>query len=97
MFIVHEGNIHSYRQIFMDGRKHPAELDPTWFGHSIGWWEKDTLVNDVTIDDPGAYSKPWTAKLPARLSPGDELMENICQENNQFGIAGGHANPFAQP
>jgi hypothetical protein len=31
MFILHEGNIHSYRQIFMDGRKHPAELDPTWF------------------------------------------------------------------
>ena len=28
MFILHEGNIHSYRQIFMDGRKHPAELDP---------------------------------------------------------------------
>jgi hypothetical protein len=39
MFILHEGNIHSYRQIFMDGRKHPAELDPTWFGHSIGWYE----------------------------------------------------------
>ena len=28
MFILHEGNIHTYRQIFMDGRKHPAELDP---------------------------------------------------------------------
>ncbi len=25
-----EGNIHSYRQIFMDGRGHPAPLDPTW-------------------------------------------------------------------
>ena len=29
MFILHEGNIHTYRQIFMDGRKHPAELDST--------------------------------------------------------------------
>ena len=29
IFILHEGNIHTYRQIFMDGRKHPAELDPT--------------------------------------------------------------------
>ena len=36
LFILHEGNIHTYRQIFMDGRKHPAELDPTWLGHSIG-------------------------------------------------------------
>ena len=44
MFILHEGNIHTYRQIFMDGRKHPAELDPTWLGHSIGRFEtKDTL------------------------------------------------------
>jgi hypothetical protein len=134
MFILHEGNIHSYRQIFMDGRKHPAELDPTWFGHSIGWFDnRDTLVidtvgfndkfwfdrqgtphteqlhtierwtrvnegtlrNEVTIEDPGAYSRPfvttWTARLAA---PGDEIMENICQENNQFGVAGGHENPF---
>jgi len=47
LFILHEGNIHTYRQIFMDGRKHPAELDPTWFGHSIGWYEGDTLVIDT--------------------------------------------------
>ena len=135
MFILHEGNIHSYRQIFMDGRKHPAELDPTWFGHSIGSWEKDTLVidtvgfndkfwfdrkgtphteqlhtierwtrvnmgnltNEVTIEDPGAFSRPFTVTFNARLSPqGDEIMENICQENNQFGVAGGHENPFAK-
>src|ERR1051325_9318189 len=25
LFILHEGNIHSFRQVFMDGRKHPAE------------------------------------------------------------------------
>jgi hypothetical protein len=129
IFQLHEGNIHSYRQIFMDGRRHPAELDPTWYGHSTGRWEGDTLVIDtigfndkfwfdrrghphteqlhtverytrtdlghmevkVTIDDPGAYSKPFTLTFNARLSnPGDELMEYICQENNQFGIAGGH-------
>jgi len=27
LYILHEGNIHSYRQVFMDGRKHPAELE----------------------------------------------------------------------
>jgi hypothetical protein len=96
LFILHEGNIHSYRQIFMDGRKHPAELDPTWFGHSIGRWEnKDTLVNTVTIEDPGYYTKPFTVTFNARLqAPGDEIMEYICQENNQYGQAGGHDNPF---
>jgi len=29
-------------------------------------------------------------------APGDELMEYICQQNNQYGIADGYPNPFAQ-
>ena len=47
IFILFEGNIHSYRQIFMDGRKHPEDPDPAWYGHSIGKWEGDTLVVDT--------------------------------------------------
>jgi hypothetical protein len=47
VFLLFEGNIHSYRQIFTDGRKHPADPDPTWYGHSIGTWEGDTLVVDT--------------------------------------------------
>ena len=123
MFIVHEATIHTFRQIFMDGRKHPADLGPTWLGPSIGWWEKDTLVidtvgfndkawfdsaghphteqlhtterytrldlgrleNKVTIDDPGAYTRPWTATFMATATLGDEVMEFFCQENNQYG------------
>ena len=43
-----------------------------------------TLQAVVTVDDPGAYSKPFTLTFNARLSsPGDELMEYICNENNQ--------------
>jgi hypothetical protein len=120
IFFLFEGNIHSYRQIFMNG-KHPADPDPTWYGHSIGKWEGDTLVvdtvgyndkfwfdfrghphteklhtierytrkdfgtlvNQVTIDDPGAYSRPFTLTFTAKLRPNEELMEYICQENNQ--------------
>src|SRR5665213_1609547 len=121
VFILFEGNIHSYRQIFVDGRKHPEDPDPTWYGHSIGHYEgqtlvvdsvgfndkfwfdfrghphsetlhtverytrKDfgTLVNEITIDDPGAYSKPFKVTFNARLMPKGEIMEYICQENNQ--------------
>ena len=46
MFFLFEGNIHSYRQIFLDGRKHPDDPDPTWYGHSTARWEGDTLVVD---------------------------------------------------
>ena len=44
LFFLFEGNIHSFRQIFMDGRKHPDDLEATWYGHSVGHWEGDTLV-----------------------------------------------------
>lgn len=33
--------------------------------------------------DPGAYSRPFTLTFPASLMPGDELMEYMCEENNQ--------------
>jgi hypothetical protein len=119
-FIVFEGNIHSWRQIFMDGRKHPEDPDPAWYGNSIGRWDGSTWVIDtvgfkdkfwfdyaghphteklhtverytrsdmgnmiieVTIDDPGAYAKPFTTVGRARLMAGTELMEYICQEDN---------------
>jgi hypothetical protein len=35
------------RRIFLDGRKHPDDPDPTFNGHSIGRWEGDTLVVDT--------------------------------------------------
>ena len=44
-----------YRQTFLDGRDHPKDLDPTWMGHSIGRWEKDTLV----IETVGLNDKSW--------------------------------------
>jgi hypothetical protein len=33
--------------VYMDGRDHPRNLDPNWFGHSIGKWDGDTLVIDT--------------------------------------------------
>ncbi len=47
IYFLFEGNIHSYRQIFMDGRPHPKDPDPTWYGHSVGRFEGDTLVIDT--------------------------------------------------
>ncbi len=36
-----------FRQIFTDGRKHPADPSPVWLGYSTGKWEGDTLVVDT--------------------------------------------------
>ena len=38
---------------------------------------------DVTIDDPEAYSKPWSVTLSWDLQPDAELIEYICEENNK--------------
>lgn len=38
---------------------------------------------DVTIDDPKAYTRPWTVQQRLRLLPEDELIEHICEENNK--------------
>jgi hypothetical protein len=70
LFMVYEGSIHSFRQIFMDGRKHPPELDPTWYGHSIGWWEGDTLV----IDTVGFNDKAW---YDGRGTPHSERLHTV--------------------
>jgi hypothetical protein len=38
----------AYRQIFLDGRPHPKDPNPSWYGHSVGHWEGDVLVVDRT-------------------------------------------------
>ena len=130
IYVLHEtGDAGAHRVVYMDGRKHPDDLLPTWWGHSIGRWEGDTLVidtvgyndkfwfdsrgtphteklhtierwtrinygtlvNDMTIEDPGTFSRPVRLKFTAKLMRPDlDLMEFICLENNQVGLAGGY-------
>jgi hypothetical protein len=37
------------------------------------------MTLEITIEDPKAYSKPWTAKLPYTLFPDAELIETFCE------------------
>jgi hypothetical protein len=55
MVVITESDTPGVRQIFLDGRAHPADPNPTWQGHSIGRWEGDTLVIDTT----GYNDKSW--------------------------------------
>jgi hypothetical protein len=52
--ILYEGD-NTVRQIYTDGRRHPAERDPMWLGYSVGSWEGDSLV----IDTVGFNDKGW--------------------------------------
>ncbi len=109
------------RQMFLDGRPHPSDPNPNWYGHSIGRWEGETLVVDtvglndkswldwyarpqtekmhiierfrrpdlghleleMTVDDAGALKKPWVIKRTYVLEPTDDIMENVCAENER--------------
>jgi hypothetical protein len=42
-----------------------------------------TMRYEFTIDDPGAYEKPWSNSYLIPWVPDVELMEYVCQENNQ--------------
>jgi hypothetical protein len=42
------------------------------------------LQIDITVNDPKAYTKPWTVRVDQRLLPDQELIEFICNENQQF-------------
>jgi len=47
LLIFDIGGPHTFRTVYMDGRSHPVDPTPTNYGHSVGWWEGDTLVIDT--------------------------------------------------
>ena len=121
LIMLVESSVPGVRQVFLDGRPHPRDVQPSWLGHSIGLWERDTLVIDtiglndrvwqdlqgrpqtekahiieryrrpdlghlnveITIDDPGAYTRPWKVRRLLDLAPGEEVLEYICNENHK--------------
>jgi hypothetical protein len=44
-----------FHQIYLDGRAHPNDPMPAWYGHNVGHWEGDTLV----IDRVGFNEQSW--------------------------------------
>ncbi len=120
MLMLFEG-FTTFRQLFLDARPFPKDMQPSWIGYSSGHWEGDTLVVEtrgvnettwldnagrphsaemrlierfrrpdfghleiaLTIDDPKAYTKPWTVVEKATYLADTELLEYVCTENNK--------------
>jgi len=53
-----------------------------------------TLEIDVTIDDPKAYTKPFTVRVNQRIMVDQEMIEFICNENEQ---SSKHLEPPKKP
>ncbi len=48
--------------------------------------DPDTILYEFTVDDPASFTKPWTAQVPMKKSPGP-IFEYACQEGN-YAMAG---------
>ena len=70
MMIFDIGGPHTFRIIYMDGRAHPKDLKPSYYGHSVGHWEGDTLV----VDTVGFNERFW---MDRRGSPHTEQLHYI--------------------
>jgi hypothetical protein len=55
VYIFDNGGPHTFRTIYTDGRAHPADLTPSYYGHSVGRWEGDTFI----VDSVGFNEKMW--------------------------------------
>lgn len=120
IYIFDIGGPHTFRTIYMDGREHPRDWEPTNYGHSVGHWEGNTLIVDtvgyneefwmdrrglphteqlhtierftrtdkntidyrITMEDPGAYTKPFEGGFNLRWNQDQELFEYVCQQAN---------------
>lgn len=46
--------------------------------------DKNTLTDDITIEDPIAYTKPWGGQLTFQLHPTWNITEMVCEDNVNF-------------
>src|SRR6185437_1835031 len=66
IIFVGVGAPHSWRIVYLDGRAHPKDLKPSWYGHSIGHWEGDTLVIDTVGSTSASGSRARESLTPRR-------------------------------
>ncbi len=63
------------------GMKHSADIHVIERMHLI---DHDTLQNELTLEDPVAFTHPWTVtRTFKRAKPGEEIREYVCMENNR--------------
>ena len=77
VFIFDIGGPHTFRTIYVDGRAHPKDLQPTYYGHSIGRWEGDTLI----IDTVGFNESFWLDRGGLPSTEQMHTVERITRTN----------------
>jgi hypothetical protein len=96
IFIFDIGGPHTYRIIYMDGREHPEDLAPSYYGHSVGRWEGDTLV----IDSVGYNERFWLDRGRSPHTEDVHLIERLTRtglDDMTYQITVDDPNVYSEP
>ncbi len=95
MLVIESRNLNGYTKV--DTAGHPMSSLAT-ITQTFRRIAADTIEHTYTLDDPGAYTRPWTVYNTWRSRPpGFRMMEYSCMENNLTGLTGGTLIPWKRP
>jgi len=69
--------VHSFRQIFTDGRTLPRDPNPAWFGYSVGRWDGDVFV----VESAGFNDNVWLDNLGRPATEALRVTERFIRRN----------------
>ena len=55
LVVINDDDSPGFHQIYLDGRDHPKDPNPAWYGHAVAKWDDDTLV----VDKVGFNDHAW--------------------------------------
>lgn len=76
--VVETGDFNEAFWFSNGGLPHTEQLHLT---ERISRPDLNTLRYEVTVDDPGAYTRPWTSTWALEWLPGEDVPEHFCQGN----------------
>jgi hypothetical protein len=80
-FVVRSAGFNGKSWLDTDGRPTTDALQVTERFRRIDFGHMDL---EMTIDDPKAYTRPWTVKVPLVFQADTEMLEYVCNENNKY-------------
>jgi hypothetical protein len=77
-FVVDTVGLNDKSWLDQVGHPHSSALHVT---ERIRRVDHDTLEDDISFEDPKAFSKPWEGRQVFKLRPTWHLMEYVCEDN----------------
>jgi len=87
---------HTWRDIWMDGRKLPEDPDPRYYGYAVGHWDGDTLV----VESNGFIDRTWLDQYGSPHSDQmttEERFRRVDHDNMEWTIALNDPKTYTKP